>query len=159
MTMEAEESVGRIPEWVVTFGDMMSLLLTFFIMLVSLSEIKEAERYQALVESMTRRFGYDSSVHSMAPGKVKPRNAMIADLATAGRAKRVDVMRGGDRVQAPAGEHPHVRLIRPGEKTNIGTVVYFNDGSATLSPPAQAALRAVAASLQGKPQKLSLIHI
>ena len=36
-----EDQGGGIPEWVVTFGDMMSLLLTFFIMLVSLSEIKE----------------------------------------------------------------------------------------------------------------------
>ena len=43
--VEEEEEVG-IPEWVVTFGDMMSLLLTFFIMLVSLSEIKEEEKYQ-----------------------------------------------------------------------------------------------------------------
>ena len=44
MAAEEEESMG-IPEWVVTFGDMMSLLLTFFIMLVSLSEMKEEEKY------------------------------------------------------------------------------------------------------------------
>ena len=48
--MEEEEQAG-IPEWVVTFGDMMSLLLTFFIMLVSMSEIKEEKRYQAMVET------------------------------------------------------------------------------------------------------------
>ena len=34
-----------IPEWVVTFGNLMSLLLTFFIMLVSLSEMKSEEKY------------------------------------------------------------------------------------------------------------------
>ena len=39
--VQEEESGGGIPEWVVTFGDMMSLLLTFFIMLVSLSEMKD----------------------------------------------------------------------------------------------------------------------
>ena len=38
MTMEEDAPPG-VPEWVVTYGDMMSLLLTFFIMLVSLSEI------------------------------------------------------------------------------------------------------------------------
>jgi chemotaxis protein MotB len=135
---------------------MMSLLLTFFIMLVSLSEIKEEERYQALVESMTKRFGYDSSMRSMAPGKSKPRNTMIADLATVGRAKRIDVMSGGDTVQAPAGDHPHVRLIRPGEKTNIGTVIYFHEGSGRLSQQAQAALRVTADSMQGKPQKIEV---
>ena len=56
MDDEAEDEIG-IPEWVVTFGDMMSLLLTFFIMLVSLSEIKEEETYQALVNSLQRQFG------------------------------------------------------------------------------------------------------
>ena len=45
---EEEDSGGGIPEWVVTFGDMMSLLLTFFIMLVSLSEIKQEEKFQAI---------------------------------------------------------------------------------------------------------------
>jgi len=51
------EEIG-IPEWVVTFGDMMSLLLTFFIMLVSLSEIKEEEQYQAMTDSIQESFGY-----------------------------------------------------------------------------------------------------
>ena len=47
MAMDQEDDGGGgIPEWVVTFGDMMSLLLTFFIMLVSLSEIKEEQKYQ-----------------------------------------------------------------------------------------------------------------
>jgi chemotaxis protein MotB len=39
--MDDEPDEISIPEWVVTFGDMMSLLLTFFILLVSISEIKE----------------------------------------------------------------------------------------------------------------------
>ena len=62
MALEEDDGGGGdIPEWVVTFGDMMSLLLTFFIMLVSLSEIKQEEKYQAMVESLTQRFGYDRS--------------------------------------------------------------------------------------------------
>ena len=56
MAIEEEAGPG-IPEWVVTFGDMMSLLLTFFIMLVSMSELKEDERYQAMVESFRQQFG------------------------------------------------------------------------------------------------------
>ena len=43
--MEEDPPMG-IPEWVVTFGDMMSLLLTFFIMLVSMSEMKQEEKFQ-----------------------------------------------------------------------------------------------------------------
>ena len=50
MAIEEEPEPG-IPEWVVTFGDMMSLLLTFFIMLVSMSEMKQDEKFQAVAES------------------------------------------------------------------------------------------------------------
>ena len=72
MAVEQEDDAGGIPEWVVTFGDMMSLLLTFFIMLVSLSEIKQEEIFQAMVESIQRKFGYEDA-RSLSPGKFTPR--------------------------------------------------------------------------------------
>jgi chemotaxis protein MotB len=98
MAIEEDEPIG-IPEWVVTFGDMMSLLLTFFIMLVSLSEMKEEEKYQAMVDSMKRNFGFDASSVSMVPGDFRPRNSSITKLATMGRAKRKDTMRGATKLK------------------------------------------------------------
>ncbi len=156
MEEDDDDGAGGIPEWVVTFGDMMSLLLTFFIMLVSLSEIKEEERYQAMLESMTRRFGYDSSVASLVPGSAKPRNGAIAKLSSTGRAKRMNTMQGGDQVQAPQGDFPRVRIVRPGEKTNIGTVVFFDEGSADLTDQTKQELTLEVHNLGGKPQKIEL---
>ena len=151
-----ESSGGDIPEWVVTFGDMMSLLLTFFIMLVSMSEIKEEERYQALVESMRQQFGHDMASISATPGKYKPRNSSISKLATQGRAKRLDVMRGGDKVEAPVGDNSRVRIVRPGIKTAVGTVIYFEDNSAELTDEHKADLAREAVVLSGKPQKIEV---
>ncbi|MGI5877261.1 MAG: OmpA/MotB family protein [Christensenellales bacterium] len=42
------------PDWVVSYGDMMSLLLTFFVLLFSFSSI-DAEKWRALVESLAGR--------------------------------------------------------------------------------------------------------
>jgi chemotaxis protein MotB len=55
---EEEESTeeGGAPAWVVTFGDMMSLLLTFFVLLLSFSEV-DAVKYRALSESLREAFG------------------------------------------------------------------------------------------------------
>ncbi|MEQ8837538.1 MAG: flagellar motor protein MotB, partial [Lacipirellulaceae bacterium] len=92
--MEEEPEPG-IPEWVVTFGDMMSLLLTFFIMLVSMSEIKEDEQYQAMVESIREQFGHDMSQASLAPGEIRPRTAQNPSLSEMGRAKKKDTKSGG----------------------------------------------------------------
>jgi chemotaxis protein MotB len=86
--MDEESDEIGIPEWVVTFGDMMSLLLTFFIMLVSLSEIKEEETYQALVDSMQQQFGYQKTLDALSPGDRKARSTAYTPLATTGRAKR-----------------------------------------------------------------------
>ena len=44
------------PTWVVTFGDLMSLLLTFFILLFSMSEI-EVEKFRMAVNSLHEGFG------------------------------------------------------------------------------------------------------
>ena len=40
-----------LPPWVMTFGDMMSLLLTFFILLFSMSEL-EVEKFRLAAESI-----------------------------------------------------------------------------------------------------------
>ncbi len=145
-----------VPEWVVTFGDMMSLLLTFFIMLVSLSEVKQEEKYQALVESMKQQFGYAKAQESLIPGDLRPRNSALSKTATMGRAKRLDTMQGGDKVQAPVGDHPRVVIVRPGTKTGIGTVIYFEEGTADLTDEQRAVLSQQADVMQGKSQKIEV---
>ncbi|QDS95856.1 Motility protein B [Roseimaritima multifibrata] len=156
MEEEPEESGPEIPEWVVTFGDMMSLLLTFFIMLVSLSEIKEDEKYQALVDSMHRQFGYSKSLDSLAPGDAKPRASAMSVLATTGRAKRKDTAKGGVPEPAPHGEEPMVRIIRPGKRTAVGAVVFFEVGDADLDAEGKRVLDQVSVQLRGKPQKIEI---
>ncbi|MCM2370435.1 OmpA/MotB family protein [Aporhodopirellula aestuarii] len=155
MEMEEEEPMG-IPEWVVTFGDMMSLLLTFFIMLVSLSEIKEEETYQALVDSMQQQFGYAKTIDALTPGKSKPRETEFAVLSTTGRAKKKDTAKGGVPEKAPVGEEQHVRIVRPGQMTAVGSVVFFEVGSDRLSGEALNVLKQTAKQLRGKPQRIEV---
>lgn len=152
---DEEESIG-IPEWVVTFGDMMSLLLTFFIMLVSMSEIKEEEKFQAMTESMRQRFGHEMSPLSLQPGDVRSQTSDRTNQSTMGRAKRKDTHKGGVETQAPVGEEERVRIIRPGGNTAIGTVVFFTDGVYELSADAKSALDKEVAQIAGKPQKIEI---
>ncbi|MEM9827700.1 MAG: flagellar motor protein MotB [Planctomycetota bacterium] len=149
------EEIG-IPEWVVTFGDMMSLLLTFFIMLVSLSEIKEEETYQALVDSIQQRFGYAKSLDSLSPGDSRPRTSAFNTLATVGRAKRKDTASGGVPQKAPTGEDPMVRIVRPGSMTAVGSVVFFELASPSIDAEGRKVLASLAEQLRGKPQKIEV---
>lgn len=155
MAIEEEPEPG-IPEWVVTFGDMMSLLLTFFIMLVSMSEMKKDERFQAMLESMRKQFGHEASMASMIPGQSPPQNSMMQSIASLGRAKRKDVMRGGNKVKSVSGEDNLVRTIRPGQDTTVGGVIFFGEDTADLSEEAKLRLKEIASQVAGKPQKIEV---
>ena len=153
---EESSSSGGVPEWVVTFGDMMSLLLTFFIMLVSMSEIKQDRKFQAMVESLRKQFGHDLSDLSLTPGAMLPRNSTIDRVATMGRAQKIDTHNGGAPVDAPTGDHPRVQIVRPGDRTAVGTVIYFGGDSVALTDAHKAILREEAAKFFGKPQKIEI---
>jgi len=152
--MEDEEQAG-VPEWMVTFSDMMSLLLTFFIMLVSMSEIKEKQR-QALVESLRKRFGHDSSFASAVPGDHPPQTSTDSTELTMGRAQREDTMMGGAPVEAVVGDHPRVQSIRKSPDESIGGVLHFPEAVAELSPEHKKKLYQTAALIRGKTQKIDV---
>lgn len=55
-----EEESGGTPAWMVTFSDLMTLLLTFFVLLVSMSTIDEQRRLEVLT-TVTGAFGFGTS--------------------------------------------------------------------------------------------------
>jgi chemotaxis protein MotB len=151
---EPEEQAG-IPEWVVTFGDMMSLLLTFFILLFSMSEPK-VEESKAMMESIRRSFGHDTTLVSIMPGPAPPTNSQLAKLASMGRAQRANTMNGGDKVKAPVGDNARVRSIRPSEETSVGGVIQFPEGACDLTEVDKQSLISIASIIGGKPQKIAV---
>jgi chemotaxis protein MotB len=146
----------NVPEWMVSFGDMMSLLLTFFIMLVSFSEPKKDEKFNALLEQMQKQFGKDLSDLELAPGGILARQASVAKGLSQGRAQRHQALMGPGPKPAVAGNAHGVRFIRPGGQTAIGTVIFFEEGSAALTEDARTAMQAQALAFAGKPQKIEV---
>ena len=58
MAKRKKKAAPGVPEWVVTFGDMMSLLLCFFILLQMFSEVKKDQEYQRVITAIKEAFGY-----------------------------------------------------------------------------------------------------
>src|SRR5688500_16739895 len=91
-----EDSPSPAPaDWMLTYGDLMSLLLTFFIMLVSMSEIKQNDKYQGVADSLQAKFGANGMAHGFVPGEGRPRNATLASLAVGGRTRRKETLQAG----------------------------------------------------------------
>ncbi|RMG47399.1 MAG: flagellar motor protein MotB [Acidobacteria bacterium] len=62
MQPPADEPKKGAPEWVVTFGDMMSLLLCFFVLLLSFSTM-ETERFKVIAGYLREAFGVQTMRH------------------------------------------------------------------------------------------------
>ena len=56
ITPRKSKKAGGATGWIVTFADLMTLLLTFFILLLSFSEM-DSEKYKAIAQSMAVSFG------------------------------------------------------------------------------------------------------
>ena len=60
---DEEESEAGAPEWMITFADLMTLLMCFFILLVAFSEL-DIKRYRMIAGSMKEAFGVQRTVRA-----------------------------------------------------------------------------------------------
>lgn len=59
-----EEEQPGVPAWVVTFADLMSLLMCFFVLLLSFSEI-DANKFKQIADELSKAFGVQRDVPAM----------------------------------------------------------------------------------------------
>lgn len=154
-----DDEPAGVPEWVVTYGDMMSLLLTFFIMLVSLSEVVADSKYRAVMAALHGYLGYSTAPAAPA-GKNYPLNSLVERMKSLG-AFRDDVPKkkrgtGGVRIKAPDGTHLRVFRGREGTAITIGGELSFQKGSSKVTPEVAQIVRTIAEKLAGKPNKIEV---
>ena len=66
--MSKKTASSAIPPWVVTFADLMSLLLAFFVLLFSFSELDKA-KYKQVAGSLRDAFGVQQEIRVKDPPK------------------------------------------------------------------------------------------
>ena len=142
-----------VPEWVVTYGDMMSLLLTFFIMLVSMSELKDEGKNRAAMDSYKELFG-PTAGQSGAPGPTLSETSSNRHLSSAGT-RRQHGLKDGNRASAgPGGAQPMTEAINHGEIVTVGGSVEFTQFNVDLDEKAQEDLDRIIESIARKPNRV-----
>lgn len=156
MALPEDDPPPGVPEWVVTYGDMMSLLLTFFIMLVSLSEVAGNKKFLQVLESLQQGIGYRSGPLSP-PGTNFPLNSMVEKLSQLGSHSDTEKGRGGVKTpQSVQGEDARVYMHRHGKPIPAGPALQFDPFSAELTDETLRKLDVMATSLSGKPNKIEI---
>jgi len=151
MAIKKREPAG-IPAWMVTFGDMMSLLLCFFIMLFALSIITPV-RFQALVDTLQQDFtGYAGSARERARATQTTTTVTDSDA----RSRRISALAGGQPTPGPPGEHTDIHTILLDGETIRGGLIRFELGSSELTDQARWELRTILPALRGSPQQIEI---
>lgn len=131
---------AEIPEWVLTFGDMMSLLLCFFILLAAFSEIKKPREYREIIESINEAMGASGGL-GLARLREEVDNSMVSYKDS--RSKRDANERNTNENVNPSvpGRETKTTVVQEGARHSVGASVEFEPGSWQLSPRAQGMIR------------------
>ncbi|USN98597.1 MAG: OmpA family protein [Phycisphaeraceae bacterium] len=140
MAKRKQQSGGDIPEWVVTYGDMMSLLLCFFILLAAFSEMKQPHEFQKVLEKIKEALG---SVGGMGKADVlgSPANSattLLEEIRNRGGDGQFMAQNNQSNV---SGMHPDVSIVQDGNHHAIGGSFAFPAGKTTLSVDLEQKLR------------------
>ena len=132
MPIEEDPPAGA-PEWVVTYGDMMSLLLTFFIMLVSMSKMKEDGTMRAMLDGIREAFGADLGTFG-APGPSQQKTSILNKLGSLGRQSRGGAKKSNPNTKGSGGPGQPVRSMAKGPVISLGGPALFPKFEAQMSP-------------------------
>ena len=143
--VDEEREEGGSPSWIVSFADLMSLLLVFFVMILSFSEI-DAVKYRAFSESFREAFGSNSVEEVFTNPKA---NEMLTDKTGGTSGDILDQMKSIIPQSLPGalpdkhdGEGFLIRV--PGR-------IMFESGTADLREGIKDKLREMAELLMSKP--------
>lgn len=153
MSLPEDDAPAGVPEWVVTYGDMMSLLLTFFIMLVSMSEMREDGQYQAMLDALQERFGPNAGFWG-SPGRSLNSNSIFDQKNSTGTRSEGGTKARSRTSAGAGGAHPTVTRISHGTVVTLGGPAMFHPFAAELTPQLKETLDTLVEVLQGHPNRI-----
>ncbi|MDA0283116.1 MAG: hypothetical protein O3B13_08055 [Planctomycetota bacterium] len=151
-----DDAPPGVPEWVVTYGDMMSLLLTFFIMLVSLSEIVAEQKYRDVLTAIDKKMGYTTAPVSPPGDNFAATDTIDNESTVLGDQSPDDKGKGGVKTKSIQGDDRRIKVTDEGTPQQVGSFLTFQPGSTTLTGEAEDQLRFIVSELLGKPNKIEI---
>ncbi|QYK47476.1 MAG: OmpA family protein [Phycisphaeraceae bacterium] len=150
-----EEGHEGAPEWLISFADMVMLIMGFFVILLAMNmgpkatavqggEPSEKDNHEEMMQA--RHADFVISVREGFNNKIDP---FGSDPSEAWLRKRIrDRFEGSTNQPGPHGDHPNLQAIRPTDYNRVTARVPFDDGSATISVDAREVIASAAVGLR-----------
>lgn len=143
-----------VPGWIVTYGDMMSLLLCFFILLAAFSELKQEEEYTVVAHSIMMAFGFTQGSGGAIPTDQASMQSVVTMLSQAASAHDPKFAVSQSDIEGVQGKHTTVKTVREGLVFTIGGSSTFDRESAVLKEDVKEELRSIAKLIEGRNNRI-----
>ncbi|MCG8405533.1 MAG: OmpA family protein [Phycisphaerales bacterium] len=143
------------PLWVVTYGDMMSLLLCFFVLLAAMANFDDRDKlFMAAIESIRKAFGASGQSGYYHDTEVDFKSFLVKfeTMYIPNKAKNY----GHSDEPGIDGKFYRVKKVRDGVELVIGGPIAFGRFSAELEPPMEELLAKFSGELRGKNNKIEI---
>jgi chemotaxis protein MotB len=139
--------------WMTTYTDLMTLLLTFFVLLLSMAVITEDKRLVAL-NSVTGAFGFKPGAHSII-GSPKGLNVTVGGAPMKKEAADFEMMRN---IELKNSMQQDMTLIKEEERLiiSLSSRVLFGRGSSQIEPGRLGLLSELREVLKASPSRIEL---
>jgi chemotaxis protein MotB len=153
---KSEPCPEGVPDWIVTYGDMMTLLLCFFILLAAFSELKKDEEYTVMAQSVMEAFGFQDGSGGKIPLDAPSLQTIIMAIekANMGHEKENEVSQSD--VEGAQGKNTQVKTVRDGLIFTLGGSSTFERESAKLNDATKDELRAIAKLIGGRKNRIDI---
>lgn len=149
---QPEEHGESAPLWIVSFADLVTLMLSFFVILAAAnpkeSGVGSDPGLEEIAAAIRAAFS-DMSPESL--GNIKPTTKfedLLRQLKALAR-KSEPGLRGDSQEQGIYGDHFRVRRIRDGMEITMGGPVFFEPFSAQVNPKALTTIQEIGRMLKG----------
>jgi chemotaxis protein MotB len=155
MARRQKQAPAGAPEWMVTYGDMMTLLLCFFVMLAALANFDDDKKmFMAALESIRRAFGSAGQQGWMPDNTVDFKSFILKFETLTIPDKKLNL--GHSDEPGIDGKYYRVKKVRDGVELVVGGPIAFGRFSAEIEPTADALLQKLAVELRGKQNKIEI---
>jgi len=155
MAKSAKKQAEGAPAWMVTYGDMVTLLLTFFVMLVSIANFEVVDdKFMAAVQSIRNALGMTGQTGKHVDPSIDFHSLLhkLESIIPPQQPRE----QGDSDEEGIYGENFRIRNIRDGREITLGGPLLFEPFSDTLIPDGRKALEQIGEFLRGHRNKIEI---